>query len=82
MKTKLLKKIRLKVFNNYKIERSYSERDKPWRIICVFNRYRTSLKYATKEEAIEALKLFWHTEAENYLWGHRYERKHNDKYFW
>ena len=82
MKIKLLKKIRLKTFNKYKIERSYIDSCKPWHIACGSNRWLTSYEYATKEEAIEALKRFWHTEAANYLWDHRYERKHNDKYFW
>ena len=84
MKVKLLKKIRLKVLNKYKItnwSHAAGCKEKPWRIACGFDTCLAFHEYATKDEAIEAIKQLWHNEAARYLWKHRHERKHN-KYFW
>ncbi len=84
MKVKLLKLLRKKSWNKYEI-RNWNDvagcKDKPWHIC---DGPKTALayhEYATKEEAINALKLFWHEEAEKYLWSHREKRKRN-KYPW
>ena len=84
MKTKLLKKLRLKVLDKYDV-RNWSHipccQDKPWRIGCGINTTLSEYKYTTKEEAIKGLKLLWHEEASKYLWEHKLERKRN-KYPW
>jgi hypothetical protein len=84
MKIKLLKEIRLKVLSKYKIV-NWSHvsgcKEKPWHIACGVHTCLAYHEYATKDEAIKALKLLWHEEAENYLWEHKLERKRN-KYLW
>ena len=84
MKVKLLKEIRLSVFCKYDI-RNWSNvagcKEKPWRIGCGGNSVLADHEYSTKGEAIEALKLLWHKEAQKYLWEHKIERKHS-KYYW
>ena len=85
MKVTLLKEIRLKVLSKYEIV-NWSHvsgcKEKPWRISCGFDTCLAYHEYATKGEAIEAMKKLWHEEAARYLWEHRNERKHNNKYFW
>ena len=84
MKVKLLKEIRLKVLSKYEVvnwSRIPGCKEKPYRIACGAHTCLTHYEYATKDEAIKALKLFWHAEAENYLWEHKLERKRN-KYPW
>lgn len=84
MKVQLLKEIRLKVLSKYDIV-NWSHvsgcKEKPWRIACGADTCLAYHKYATKEEAIEALRLLWHKEAKEYLWEHKQERKRN-KYLW
>ena len=84
MKVKLLKELRLKTLSKYDI-RNWSHiagcKDKPWRIGRSIHTVLAYHEYATKEEAIKALRLLWHKEAEEYLWEHKLERKRN-KYLW
>lgn len=83
MKVQLLKEIRLKVLSKYEIVNlpNVPDKEKPWHIACGVRSCLPYHEYATKAEAIKALKLLWHEEAENYLWEHRLERKQN-KYLW
>ncbi len=84
MKIQLLKEIRLKVLSNYGIvnwSHVAGYKEKPWCIACGAKTCLTYHKYKTKDEAVNALKMLWHDEAEKYLWEHRLERKRN-KYLW
>ncbi len=84
LKTKLLRILRKKTWDKYEI-RNWSSisgcREKPWRICTGPNSSLAYHEYKTKEEAVNAVKLLWHEEAEKYLWEHRTERKRN-KYPW
>jgi hypothetical protein len=80
----LLKQLRNESWNKYEI-RDWSIiggcKDYPWHIC---DGPRTALayhQYATKEEAINAIKLLWHDLAQKYLWENRTKRKRN-KYPW
>ena len=79
MKTKLLKQLRKESWNKYEVRKSDAVNDgnKPWRI---YTGPKTSLayyEYKTREEAIREVKMFWHEEAEKYLWRNRDKRKRN-----
>ncbi len=77
MKTKLLKILRKRSWDKYEIRNWFSGSDKPWHIC---DGPKTALayhEYATKQEAIEAVKQLWHEEAIKYLWAHRNERRKN-----
>ena len=83
MKTKLLKQLRKESWNKYEVRKSdaVNNVDRPWRI---WTGPKTSLayyEYKTREEAINEVKIFWHEEAEKYLWNNRDKRKIN-KYPW
>ena len=84
MKVKLLKEIRLRTLSKYEIRNwSYIAgcKEKPWRIGCGVKTCLAYHEYKTKDEAVNALKMLWHEEAEKYLWEHKLKRKRN-KYPW
>lgn len=82
MKVRLLKILRKRTWNKYSIQNwrhvagCYGE---PWHICTGPN--EAIGRYATREQAVDAVKYFWHEEARKYLFEHREERKHN-KYPW
>lgn len=83
MKTYWIKRLRKNVLKKYEVRKSdaVNAGDRPW---CIYTSPTISLayyEYATKEEAIEALKTFWWKEAEIFLWEHKNRRKKN-KYPW
>lgn len=84
MKTRLLKQLRKESWNKYEIRNwrdASGYKDKPWVIGCGEKTALAYHQYATREEAIEAVKLLWHDAAQKYLWTHREQRKRN-KYPW
>ncbi len=70
MKVKLLKKIRSNTLSKYEI-RNWSRvagcKEKPWRICDGVRTCLACHEYKTKDEAVNALKMLWHDEAEKYL---------------
>ena len=83
MKTFYLKQIRKKIYERYEVRKSNAGNagDKPW---CIWTGPKTCLayhEYATKEEAINAMKHFWWEEADKFLWEHKKKKKQN-KYPW
>lgn len=84
MKVALLKQLRAESWNRYEI-RDWSDvagcYEKPWHICTGPHTALLYHEYKTKEEAVEAAKLFWHDIAQKYLWNHRDKRKRN-KYPW
>lgn len=82
MKVRLLKILRKKTWEKYSIQNWRHVAgccERPWHICTDF---KTAIySYATREEAIDVVKFFWHEEAEKYLFEHREERKRN-KYPW
>ena len=84
MKTRLLKQLRKESWNKYEIRNwrdASGYKDKPWVIGCGEKTVLAYHQYATREEAIEAVKLLWHDVAQKYLWTHIEQRKRN-KYPW
>ena len=74
MKTRLLKQLRKESWNKYEIRNwrdASGYKDKPWVIGCGEKTVLAYHQYATREEAIEAVKLLWHDVAQKYLWTHR-----------
>ena len=84
MKVKLLKEIRAKSWSKYEVRNwgnsNPSYKEKPWVIGCGVKQALGS-QYASREEAIEVMKLLWHEDAIKYLWENRTKRKRN-KYPW
>lgn len=80
MKVRLLKRLRKEAWDKFEI-RNLHNVDKPWRIGIGKNVTLANHEYATREEAVEAAKMFWHDVAEKYLWDNKDRRKHN-KYPW
>lgn len=83
MKTFYLKQIRKRIYDQYEVRKCNAGNavDKPW---CIWTGPKTFLayyEYATKEEAIDAMKKFWWEEANKFLWEHK-EKKKQNKYPW
>ena len=83
MKTFYLKQIRKRIYEQYEVRKSDAGNvgAKPW---CIYTGPKTCLayhEYATKEEAVAAMKQFWWEEADKFLWEHKKQKKQN-KYPW
>ena len=79
MKTKLLKQLRKESWNKYEVRKSdaVNAGDRPWRIYTGPKTALAYYEYKTREEAINEVKMFWHEQAEKYLWMNRDKRKCN-----
>ena len=92
MKTFYLKQIRKRIYEQYEVRKSDARNvgDKPWRIWTGPKTYLADHEYATKEEALAAMRKFWWEEADKFrwknkqfLWEHRKNKnKRQNTYPW
>ena len=73
MKIFYLKQIRKRIYEQYEVRKSDARNvgDKPWRIWTGPKTYLADHEYATKEEALAAMRKFWWEEADKFRWKNK-----------